>query len=160
MQNLIFEAISKSHSEDLKYIWGDKEVIRYTNIKNICSLEEIRQKISLFKEHDVFVIKYGNQVVGIVGCPCINKELSEYGVFYQLRKEFWNKGIATKAMKWILNYMKEKYFHLVMYADVVEDNMASDKILNKFGFDYIFTEKGAFQRDEKKMNIRHYKLIM
>ena len=158
MSELIYEKINESHKDDLKKIWCDEDVIKYTNIKEPYTEEEIKENIERLKKYDIFAVKKENQVLGVIGCACINKQKTEHGIFYQFRKDVWNKGLGTESMKWILNYMKEKYISLVIYADVVEDNIASDKILKKCGFKYIGTDVNSFQRENKKMNVKHYKL--
>lgn len=156
---LEYEHISKSEAKDLIAIWSDKEVIRYTNIKRPCTLEEIENRILIFKNQDVFIVKNNQKTIGIVGCPCINKEKSEFGLFYQLKRTVWGKGIGSKASKYIINYMKRKYGKLTIYADVVSENIASDKILNTLGFRLISEKKDGFKLDGRNMDIKNYYLI-
>ena len=51
MLNLQYEPLNESHINDLVPIWSDEDVIRYTNIKKPCSLEEIRKRINLSLIH-------------------------------------------------------------------------------------------------------------
>lgn len=128
MNYLILE---QCYLNEMKEIWCDKDVIKYTNIKTPCTSDEIKQKIDIFRSQDVFIVENNSQVIGIIGCPCIDKAKSEYGLFYQFKKSQWGKGYATAAVKWLIEYMKNKYCHMTLFADVVSSNTASEKILNK-----------------------------
>lgn len=138
-------------------IWADEDVIRYTNIKKPCTLVEIKDRVSVLKNFDVFVVFKGEGVIGIIGCPCVDSEKSEYGVFYQFCRSSWRKGYATQETEWLLNFMREKYGKVTFFADVVVNNIASEKILSHFGFQFI-SEECRFQRNGIKMKIHNYKL--
>lgn len=148
--------INEQYAEDLKLVWSDEDVIRYTNVKVPCTLEEIQDRITRFSEHEVFVVCYKEKVIGVIGCPTINEEKKEFGVFYQFQKAVWGQGIATIAAKWLIQYMKEKYEEVTLYADVVFDNVASEKILKALGFRFVSEEREGFERDGKKMDIHNY----
>lgn len=158
MLNLQYEPLNESHINDLVPIWSDEDVIRYTNIKKPCSLEEISERINRLKVFDVFIVRSNNDVVGIIGCPCIDKLKSQYGLFYQFKKSAWGQGFASQSTEWLLKYMRKKYSKVTLYADVVVDNIASEKILIYSGFVYINEEKNGFERDGRKITIRNYKL--
>lgn len=153
---LEYEHISRANAEELVDIWADKEVIKYTNIKKPCTLKEIEDRISKFRNHDVFIVKLNQETIGIIGCPCINKEKGEYGIFYQLKKSEWGKNIGTKVTTWLVDYMKKKYSSITLYADVVSANIASDKILKSLGFKLISEDKGGFDLDGCKIDIKNY----
>ncbi|WP_088225565.1 GNAT family N-acetyltransferase [Desulfosporosinus sp. FKB] len=134
MNDLQYEPLAEIHAEDLLSLWGDEDVICFTNIHAPCSLSEIQQRICRLAVFDVFVIRYKGELAGVIGCPCISKIKEEYGSFYHFKKTFWNRGIATQAIEWLLNYMQTKYTSAIFYADVIVDNVASEKILKHFGF--------------------------
>ncbi len=157
MKELKYETLKESHANDLSSIWADKDVIQYTNIKKPCTLIEIIERIKVLKDFDVFVVSNENGLIGIIGCPCVDKEKSQYGVFYQFCKSSWGKGYATQATEWLLNFMREKYDKITFFADVVVNNVASEKILRHFGFEFISEEDG-FERNGMKMKIHNYRL--
>ena len=157
MKELKYETLKESHANDLSSIWADEDVIQYTNIKKPCTLIEIIERIKVLKDFDVFVVSNENGLIGIIGCPCVDKEKSQYGVFYQFCKSSWGKGYATQATEWLLNFMREKYDKITFFADVVVNNVASEKILRHFGFEFISEEDG-FERNGMKMKIHNYRL--
>ncbi|MCC3866248.1 hypothetical protein K0040_18535 [Terrisporobacter petrolearius] len=56
-----------------------------------------------------------------------------------------------------MEFMREKYNQITLFADVVENNIASEKILQHFGFKFI-SEKHDFVRNGVKMKIHNYRL--
>ncbi len=68
-----------------------------------------------------------NQVAGNI-VSFIKDEKREVG--YWLGKEYWDRGIATTAMKLFLKLIKIR----PIYAYVVEDNYGSRRVLEKCGF--------------------------
>ncbi|WP_283609049.1 GNAT family N-acetyltransferase [Faecalispora anaeroviscerum] len=153
-----WEPLSAHHAEELLNLWGDEDVIRYTAIPSPCLLEQIRSRIDNLSAFDVFVIRVEDEVVGVVGCIPMEGPQERYGVFYQLKKIFWGKAFATHMVDEMLMKMKEKSPSAVFYADVVADNIASEKILRHFDFQCISVEQDGFERDGSKMDVRHYML--
>lgn len=155
MSKLIYQALDGTQAESLLPIWSDEEVIRYTNIKSPCSLDEVMDRISRLKKFDVFTVLRDGEVIGIIGCPCVDQESGQYGLFYQFRKSAWGQGNATEAVKWLLEFMQQKHPRATLLADVAVDNIASEKILKKYGFELISEE--TFERDETKMKVHNYR---
>ncbi len=91
----------------------------------------------------------------------INKFLDEIsfdveGGYYTGDSSAWGQGNATTATKWLLDYMKRKYKNATLFADVVVDNVASEKVLQKLGFEQ-FSEE-LIERDGKQLKVHNYKL--
>lgn len=156
MSELQYKNLDICHAKDLLKIWADANVIKYTNMKLPCTLKDVENRIKIFMPADVFVVIQNRQLIGIIGCPPINKEKLQYGLFYQFCKSSWGQGNATVATKWLLDYMKQKYKKATLFADVVVDNVASEKILQKFGFEQ-FSEE-LIERDGKQLTVHNYKL--
>lgn len=109
------------------------------------------------REHDVFVahwekilhdeaiiintILFDGQVAGnILSFPYKGKR--EVG--YWLGREFWGKGIASRALSAFLEQLEER----PLYASVARPNIASLRVLQKCGFTIIGEEKGPFGRED------------
>ncbi len=151
-----FESLSIKHLDGLIDVWGDKEVIKYTNIKNPLNREDAEKRIKRLSVHEVFVAFKDGELVGGIGCPCESKEDNVFGLFYMFKKSVWNKGIASYCAKWILSYMKRQYKSATIYADVVAENIASEKILVNNGFILEGIRKQEFIYDNKKIDIKSY----
>ncbi len=82
-----------------------------------------------------FAIIYKGITVGGIGIIIqsdifrINAEIG-----YWVGKKYWNKGIATKALKAMVNYSFETFDINRLYAHVFESNNASISVLKKSGF--------------------------
>jgi ribosomal-protein-alanine N-acetyltransferase len=107
MEELKYKPLKECHGNELLPIWADEDVILYTNIKKPCTLIEINDRVNVLKDFDVFVVSNEDGVIGMIGCPCVSREKSEYGVFYQFRRASWGKGYATQATEWLLNFMRK-----------------------------------------------------
>lgn len=94
-------------------------------------------------------------MIGIIGCPCVDQEKRQYGLFYQFCKSSWGQGYATESTAWLLDFMREKYPGITLFADVVVDNIASEKILKRFGFELISQEE--FNRCGVKFKVNKYR---
>jgi RimJ/RimL family protein N-acetyltransferase len=88
-------------------------------------------------------ILFEGQVAGNVLSFVISDERE---VGYWLGREFWGKGIATRALSEFLAQVKER----PLYAHVAKHNLASRRVLEKCGFVVIGEDKGgADDRGEK-----------
>ena len=155
---LKYELLDKSHMNCLLPVWSDPKVIRYTNIKSPCTLEEVRERIDVLKKHDVFVVRSNEDVIGIIGCPCIDQDKKQYGLFYHFRRSSWGQGFATESTGWLLDFMRKKYHNIELFADVVVDNIASEKILRRFGFELASEE--TLERAGVSWKVHNYKLVI
>ena len=59
-------------------------------------------------------------------------------VGYWIGKEYWGKGIATKALTMFLDYVKAR----PLYAHVAKHNIGSRRVLEKCGFVIVGEDKG------------------
>ncbi|MFQ5930772.1 MAG: GNAT family N-acetyltransferase [Nitrospiraceae bacterium] len=67
-------------------------------------------------------------------------------VTYWIGREFWGKGIATKALSEFLGHLKAR----PLYARAAKDNVASIRVLEKCGFTVSNYDKGfAHARGEE-----------
>lgn len=87
----------------------------------------------------------------------MDPEKKIFGIFYQFSRESWGQGFAAKSAKWLVGYMKETYGTPALLADVVADNVASEKKLQGLGFERL-PQVGSFQRDGKEYAVHNYVL--
>ena len=79
-------------------------------------------------------ILFNYQVAGNIVCW---EQEGEREVGYWIGKEFWGKGIATKALAEFLNQVKIR----PLVAHVAKHNIASRRVLEKCGFTFIKEDK-------------------
>lgn len=83
-----------------------------------------------------FVIKLGITVVGVIGLEIqedVFKKSANLG--YWLGTPYHNKGIMTQAVKLMCNYGFEKMDIVRIQAHVFDFNVASQRVLEKCGFE-------------------------
>ena len=156
MRELEYKNLEFSHADGLLNIWADADVVQYTNMQLPCTIDDVKKRIEAFKSFDAFAVMQNEEVIGVIGCPPIRRENLQFGLFYQFRKSSWGQGNATIAAKWLLDYMKRKYKTVTLFADVIVDNAASEKILQKLGFEQFSQE--WIQRDGVSLTVHNYRL--
>jgi len=108
--------------------------------------------ISHCKEQDPvlnFAIIYNRQVAGSIGCvPKTDVYRKSMEIGYFIAEHFWGKGIATEAVRTLLEYMQNRFDVIRIYAEVFAHNKASMKVLQKNGF-YLesIRRKGAIKNN-------------
>ena len=93
------------------------------------------QKIFADQSIPIRTILFGEQVAGSVLSYVMEGECE---VSYWIGKEFWGKGIATRALALYLVFITER----PLYARAAKDNLSSIRVLEKNGFKVIATENG------------------
>lgn len=96
----------------------------------------IRQAVSERKNSD-FAIATADEVIGGIG---FNKKTDVFHksaeAGYWIAEPYWGQGIATKALKAIVNYAFQDFDLIRIYASPFECNPASARVLEKSGFQY------------------------
>jgi RimJ/RimL family protein N-acetyltransferase len=109
------------------------------------------QRILQDPNNVVQTILYNQSIAGSV-----LRYQSELGpeVSYWLGREFWGKGIATKALALFLEAQTER----PLFARVATDNLTSRRVLERCGFEVIAKERSfaeARQAEIDEMVLRH-----
>jgi [ribosomal protein S5]-alanine N-acetyltransferase len=82
-----------------------------------------------------FAIIYKGEIAGSIGCvqkTDVYRKGMEIGYF--VGETFWGKGIATEAVRILLEYITKHFEVVRIYAEVFAHNKASMKVLQKNGF--------------------------
>lgn len=82
-----------------------------------------------------FAITFNGEVAGSIGVfrqQNIHCKTAELG--YYIGEEFWNKGIATEAVKQACRYVFENSDIIRIFAEPFARNIASCRVLEKAGF--------------------------
>ncbi len=80
-------------------------------------------------------IDIDGQAVGGIGL-IFNSDVYVYSaeIGYWLAEPFWNQGIATEAVRQMIEYCNYYFDIIRIYAEVFETNKASMRVLEKNGF--------------------------
>ncbi len=95
--------------------------------RSAVAFEELWSKILRDPKITAKVILIGEELVGHIACFEMGG-LDSVG--YWIDKEFWGKGIATRALELLLNEATAR----PLYARVATSNVASIRVLQKCGF--------------------------
>ena len=82
-----------------------------------------------------FAVLYNDAVTGSIGLVLkddVYKKNIEIGYF--IGETYWGMGVATEAVKLLLNYIRQNFNVVRIYAEVFEGNTASMCVLQKNGF--------------------------
>lgn len=133
----------------LQHLWRDEQVLAYTNMTPLTTLEACEGKLYFFLQGQTdptcpnhFAVLRKRRLIGIVGYPPLNSNHSQFGLYYQFAQAQWGKGYGTEATTALLNFIFEHHPRAIVYADVVPENVASVKILQTLGFTQTDVEEG------------------
>ena len=96
--------------------------------------------------HEVFGFAIENDGVHIGGIGLHKKYEHSAEVGYWIGEDYWGKGFATEALNKILYKAFNELNFVRIFAHVFEDNIASEKLLIKCGFEY----EGLLKKVHKK----------
>ncbi len=103
---------------------------------SINSQKQFLKKKILFEKSYLFKINFNKEFVGVVELVNIDFLFKNCEIRYLVgNTNFWNKGIATNAIKLATQFCFEKLKLKLVIADTHEDNIASQKVLRKNNFD-------------------------
>jgi len=139
MDNVSLREVTINDAFDLQPIWTDFDVIKYTMINDMESIDNVKSRIERqlkWKDFDgigPFVILMDNAIIGYCGGTKTNSTIKEYEIFYHLRKEEWGKGIGTKVVKMLIEIAFESKKAGRVIAETVVENIGSCRVLEKIG---------------------------
>lgn len=136
---------------------ADEEVAKYTLWIPNKTVEETKQFVLGCVEkyqfddyyHWAIIYEDTNKLIGSISISSINDYLRTCNVGYTICREYWNKGVATEALRKVLEFMvnivgMEKIF---AYHDI--KNTASGRVMQKCGMKYIKRKKKIFLNTKK-----------
>lgn len=95
------------------------------------------------KSENIFAIEYKGEYVGNIGLLAgedVYRRSAEVGYF--IGEEYWNKGIATKAIKLITDFGLSKLDFVRIHAGIFEYNISSQRVMEKCGY----IKEGVFKK--------------
>lgn len=107
-----------------------------------------------------FAVTVEDRVVGSIGVfrqENIHRQTAELG--YYVAEEYWGKGIMTKAVKQICEYVFDRSDIIRIYAEPFAYNIASCRVLEKAGFQYEGTLRSNAVKHGKVIDMKMYSLL-
>lgn len=107
-----------------------------------------------------FAITVDDKVVGSIGVfrqANIHRQTAELG--YYIAEEYWGKGIMTKTVNLICNYVFDNSDIIRIFAEPFAYNAASCRVLEKAGFQYEGTLRKNAVKNGKVIDMKMYALL-
>ena len=118
--------------------------------------------ISSIKNEDpqvTFGIEYEGALCGVSGLVLqtdVYRKTAEIG--YWIGEPYWGKGIATAAVKWLVEYGFETLHLIRIQTGVFEHNIASMRVLEKNGFIKEAICRKSIYKDGKILDEHRYSI--
>jgi len=147
--------VKLSDAKELRELINDKEVIKQIiGYPYPCPLSHMKKDITNSlkklkkKEQYPFTILADGKIAGQIFLEEPSKDKRRYSIGYFIGRKYWNKGIATKAIKEVikLGFNKLKLYRI--QGDNDSDNPASGKVMKKAGMKL----EGIRKKIQKKGN--------
>lgn len=122
--------------------------------------EYIEMVLSQPKPATILAIDVEGKAVGSIGIILqtdVERISAEIG--YWLGEKYWNKGIVTEAIKQMLTYAFANFPLQKIYAPIFDFNIASQKILQKAGFEREAILKQGAIKNGKIIDLHYYSFI-
>jgi len=157
-ERLILRKFMISDAYDMFNNWAsDEEVAKYTLWRINESINETKEFLkdwcmrydSNQYYHWAIVYEENKQVIGSISISSINNYLKSCNVGYTLGKNYWNIGIATEALKCIINFMINTIGMERIYAYHDINNVASGRVMQKCGMEFMKRKTKIFLNSNK-----------
>ncbi len=171
-ERLILREILPHDVEGLFELDSDPDVHRFLGNTPVENRNQIRDKIDFFKQEYrengtgrwAIIEKRNNNFIGWAGLKyvkqLINNHINYYDLGYRLIKRYWGQGYATESAIALLTIGFENFNINEIFAMAEIENINSNKILTKLGFEFIetFNHYGKlhnwYRIDKKDWNVK------
>jgi len=140
LENITLREVESSDLETFFQHQLDPEAIRmaafvFRDPKDKAAFYTHWEKILNSPQNTNRTIVAAGQVAGHIACYPDGEHLE---VTYWLGREFWGRGLATQALKRMLQFVASR----PIFGRAATDNLASIRVLQKCGFKIIGKDKG------------------
>jgi RimJ/RimL family protein N-acetyltransferase len=107
-----------------------------------------------------FAIEYKNELAGCIGLMILS-DIYRFGaeLGYWVGEPFWNKGIASKAVRLMVDFGFTQLKLIRIFAGIFDYNIASQRVLEKNGFQLECIAEKSIIKDGKLFNeYRYFKI--
>lgn len=108
--------------------------------------------------HHVFAITVGGSLVGVSGLV-IDLKKKEAEIGYWIGRPFWRRGYATQGSALVLRFGFEELMLQRVIATCLTYNIASYRVMEKNGFQFLGTEPRRIAKWNREEMMRKYELL-
>ena len=154
--------ITQAHLNDYYKLFSDERVVKYYNIIPLRDEHEAQKYLGWFESRfkEKLGIRWGialkgeKNIIGTLGFNNFQKN-HRANLGYDLKFDFWNKGIITEALREIIKFGFEELGVNRIEAEVMQGNVASERVLAKLDFN-----REGVLKDWMYWNEKHYDMTM
>jgi ribosomal-protein-alanine N-acetyltransferase len=140
-ERLLLRQEKLDEAEAVFAVFSDPKVTQFHNLDTFCEIEEAFDLIKRrAKRFEIgcgirwgITLKQDNILIGSCGFTW-DKQACSADMGYELASTYWRQGIMTEALQAILQFGFEEMGLQFVVAEVMLNNIASKKLLEKLGF--------------------------
>ena len=142
-ERVVLRAITQDDAASLRELTESEAVYRYLPTflfeKKYDSIEYVIDHLydECFRESIILGIYVKEAFCGIAEMYGFRDEIHKISVGYRLLERYWGQGIASEALKMMINYLYNETDIEIITASTMIENRASAKVLEKNGFDLV-----------------------
>ncbi len=142
-ERVVLRAITQDDADSLRELTENETVYRYLPTflfeKKYDSMEYVIDHLydECFRESIILGIYMKEAFCGIAEMYGFRDEIHKISVGYRLLERYWGQGIASEALKMMINYLYDETDIEIITASTMIENRASAKVLEKNGFDLV-----------------------
>jgi ribosomal-protein-alanine N-acetyltransferase len=150
-ERLILREMRFEDMDGLFELDSDPEVHKYLGNNCVKDIEQVKKIVTSVKQQYIengigrwsMIDKKSGEFIGWTGLKLVKETLNGHSDFYdlgyRLLQKYWGKGLATESALASLKYGFETLNLEIIYASAHIDNLQSNRILNKIGFQFVET---------------------
>ena len=146
-----------SRDNVLKYVlWNKHESEEITRL-------QYEKWITVYKNKNVYrwivEIADSGEVIGLIDGTSSYQKFGSIEIGYIYGDKYWGNGYATEALKRVIKYLFEECNYDTIFAECMEDNCVSIKVLEKCGMIYEGILKSrVIDKQGKRVNLLSYSI--
>lgn len=148
---ITLEKISDRHRDRLVKLLNNENVSKWLlHIPfpySLCDAEKFIENCKDNNTDHLYAIENDGELVGGIGIHIKGEHKAEIG--YWLGEIYWRKGYLTIALNKVIEIAFNNLKLKRIYAGTFEDNTASERLLQKCGFQY----EGTLRKSLKKVDV-------
>lgn len=151
---LLIRRFFEKDLDSLHLMESDPDVMKFTGPGRAQTLEESTINLSRYMkdsrdEHGFFAVELlgTKELIGLLMLKPSDKEEIEFGFMFE--KKIWGQGYASEASKALLSWYLNVHTYPQLIAKTYQMNLASNRVLQKMGFNYTETVEGKLKKPLK-----------
>lgn len=147
-EDIVLKKLEMGNKDDLTELVHDPMVYRYLPTflyeKKYHDIEKVIKGLytECFKESIILGIFKDDVFVGLIELYGYREKAHKISVGYRLLSKYWGRGIATKALRLMIDYLYNETEIEIITASTMLENRASAKVLEKNGFSLVVHDVG------------------